>query len=267
MTVGVGFQGQDFVLLCTDSEITREYGKSEECKIHILSDKNSNYPSACIYAGDVDFMKRVLPSLERVCRGEKTNLIQRLEREWAGIYKKMRRREKQGIMLPWIQMVFAIGTKTGPKLYYANLDIFRREKKFETVGIGGDVARSVIEPAYKPGASLSRPELLLLAASGVKQAKDYVRYCGKKTQILVLDGASSLFGGPYVDEIPDLEADFAFFREKSSKLLLSMANAEPDDSTFDEELDKFTKAMKARHDTQVEQEIELRKESHREDEN
>lgn len=267
MTVGVGFQDQDFVLLCADTEISRGYGKSEECKIQILSKKGADWPCACIYAGDVDFMKLLLPSLERICRGEKTKIVERLTKEWMRIYKKMRLREKRGIESPWVQMLFAIGSKSGPKLYYANQDIFRRERKYETIGIGRDVARSVIEPVYRAHSPLSRPEILLLAASGIKQAKDFVQYCGKKTQLLVLDDTSAFFGGPYVDEIPVFEADFEFFRTKSSRLLLSLANTDPDNSTFDEDLEAFRREMKSYHDRQVEEEMQLRKDSENEMEN
>jgi 20S proteasome alpha/beta subunit len=264
VTVGVGFQNQDFVLLCADTEISRGYGKSQECKIHILSRKSSMVPCACIYAGDVNYMKQVLPSLQRICQSSETKIVGRLKREWDAVYKKSCKRLKKGIESPWIEMLFAIGSKAGPKLYSAQGDIFRPEKDYEIIGLGSDVARSVIEPAYRAHPPLSRPELLLLAASGIKQAKDYVQGCGKKTQCLVVDDTSALFGGPYVDELSGFETDFEFFREKSSRLLLALSDAEPEDSTFSEQLEKFTKDVKSYHDRQVEEETRLRMDSEKE---
>lgn len=263
MTVGVGFQGRDFVLLCADSEISRGDWKSQECKIHILSGRFSKCHCACAYAGDVDYMKQVLPSLERVCRANPTKIVSRLKREWDSIYKKSMKRCNRGVENPLIQMLFAIDSGAGPKLYLGNRDIFRAEQKYEIIGIGGDVARSVVELAYRDLPALTRPEALLLAASGIKQAKDYTQGCGKKIQCLVLDKIGAFFGGPYVDELNKFEEYFQFFRERTSRLLLALANVEEDDPTFEEELRRFNKELKEFHEEEVKKESILRDEASR----
>jgi len=261
MTVAIGFQNEEFVLLCADSEISYgSSGKAQECKIHILSDRSSQIECACVYAGDVHYMEQVLPSLERVCRTNPTKLLKRLERECDSIFCKSQKRERRGVEFPYVQLLFAIGLQSGPKLYSSIWDIFKQKRSYEIIGIGRDVARSIIEPAYRTNPPLSRPETLMLAACGIKQASDYVQGCGKKIQCLVLDKSSGFLGGPYIDELTDFEKYFQFFREKSSKLMLSLSNVDEDDSTFDDELKLFCKQLKAFHSWEVEKETRLREE-------
>lgn len=262
MTVGAGFQGDNFVLLCADSQISRGVHKFQECKLYVLPGKDRSGTCACVYAGDVDFMKKVLPSIRRIVRSsDPEKVVSRLENEWDAIFRKMQTREKRKVEFPWIDMLFAISTASGPRLCSASYDIFRVEEQYETIGIGREMMRSVVEPAYPKHHSLSRREALLLAASGIKQAKDYVQGCGKKIHCLVLD--TDLMATPFVDDLTEHEKRFDFLRAQTGSLLLGMSDIEQEESTFDERLENFVQQVKGFRQRKVYEEQEKRKETER----
>jgi 20S proteasome alpha/beta subunit len=250
MTVAIGFQCYDGVLLCADTEISHgQTGKSQESKLHVLSKGSKGHGCACVYAGDVDFMKQVLPSLEGTIRDqEHKQLVNRLNREWLSIHKKSATRWKRGEEFPFIQMLFAIGTGDGPKLYSANLDILRLEKRYEIIGVGADVARSFIEPFYPDTAPLlSMQEAAFLATGALALAKNVVQGCGKKSQFLWFDDISDQFRnfgyGPLdASERKKLEADFVYLQEALGPLVIAFSHIGY--TPFDGELKTFTDKFK-----------------------
>ncbi len=244
MTVAIGFQCSDGVLLGADTEISYgQTGKSQESKIHILSEWGKGQGCACVYAGDVDFMKKVLPSLEGVARSKGGKLARRLEREWLSIHKKSRVRFKKGEEFPFIQMMFAIAARSGPKLYLARGDIFRPESEYEALGVGRDVARAFVGPFYPEGRKPTLLEASFLATGGLKQAKDYVQGCGKQSQFLYLSLLDCVLGGPFPPSGGDnLEKDFLYLWKELAPLVIAFSK--PTQTHFEKVLKQFQRRLK-----------------------
>ncbi len=249
MTIAMGFQCFDGVVLCADTEMSHgRSGKSQESKIHILSNGTSGYGCACVYSGDVDFFKRTIPSLERAVRNQKGKLVGRLEREWLAIHKKSMVRFKREEEFPFVQMLFAVGTGSGPRLYSAYLDNFRPEKKYGIIGVGDNVARSFIEPYYPSSQELpSCDEMTFLAMGGLYLAKNFVQGCGKKSQFLVFDDVSDQAGLEVLGatEKERIEKDFLYLQEQLGILVLGFSRIGC--VTFDDALRQFMGKIKAYH--------------------
>ncbi len=243
MTVAMGFQCSDGVLLCADTELSYgTSGKSQECKIHILSGGGKGPACACVYAGDVDFMKKVLPSLEQAADAEETKIAHRLEREWQTIHRKSRTRFRKGEEFPWIQMLFAIGGKRGPRLYYANGDIFRLEKRCEFIGIGRDVARSWVAPFYPATKPPALQEASFFVIAGLKTAMQFVQGCGGEAQTLLFGVFSGVLEPLEVSNSKELEERFLYLQAKIGPLVASFS--EVTSPRFDRALKRFAGNLK-----------------------
>lgn len=256
MTVAIGFNCVDGVVLGADSEMTGGISKWADKKIHsFLGPEFKSQPHFAYTTDDVDFAKNVVNRLASAIKtAEKGNSqlipavkgeLKKIHKEYSRIYPKKEER-------PVVEILLALYDPE-PSLYVLRGVEATPVSRAEYIGWGDLAARSTADPLFSP--ELKTYEAASLATYGIFMAKEYAKYVGKPSHVVMLQRRSEVIWGPTVfwlkqEEIQEMESDFKAFLGSISPVLCSCyfeTYEDPKIDKFEEKLKTFTQHMKKQH--------------------
>jgi hypothetical protein len=231
MTIAAGFRCKDGVLLCSDTQITEEAGKSYESKIFPI---NPSADCFLAYAGYVGFIKEFVEELRKITAHEEgAKLIQVAKTHYKRFHHKhYTQAPKNERAFAHILMTVRVGNRI--VLYGASGRQFYLVDKRESFGSG----KPVVEPFFAP---FDFCDLSLGAAAnaviyGLWRAKEFAALVGGKTKILTIDDANPVVvldeqNNPVMEEpsaklwrdeeVKEVEDDYLYFDEEIRSLFLN----------------------------------------------
>jgi hypothetical protein len=195
MTIAVGFQCDEGIVLCADTEETAGNIKQRTGKIVLTAHPEMKHIVAFAGAGWTDY---VLTAIEKAtdglgkCNGIK-EIAHHLEEKLVGFF--------DGHLANWayfpeaerpsVELLIGVSLKDGPRglFYYGGTSFYSIREK--AIGIGTIVANNLIGEHNKAGND-SLDDLCRLGVFVLSRAKKQVAYCGGETQMIALRG-----GGDY----------------------------------------------------------------------
>lgn len=193
MTIAVGFQCDEGIVLCADTEETAGDIKQWRRKVVLTCDPERKHLVAFAGAGWTDY---VLTAIEKAtdglgeCNGI-GEITDHLEEKLVGFF--------DGHLANWacfpaaerpsVELLIGVGVKDGPcrLFYYCGTSFYSIQEK--AIGIGTIVANNLIGEHNKAGND-SLADLCRLAVFVLSRAKKQVAYCGGETQMIALRGGS-----------------------------------------------------------------------------
>jgi hypothetical protein len=195
MTIGIGFKCSNGVVLCADSQISKEGGlKYNEKKIYTIngvhpSDHDYHGITLC-YAGDPDIMKLLCERIDglfgQTCAPQDwdgSGLITwndmfrgEVEKTLRGLYKTHSAKDQQ------LELLCAIFSKeAGVSLYRAQGRVVRSSEHAECIGVGDSSVLRFLADLFATR-ELSVLQGLTLGCYMVAKARTYIAGCGGPTQ-------------------------------------------------------------------------------------
>jgi hypothetical protein len=269
MTLALGLQCRDGIVLGADSQITGDASKWSEKKI-IDFPKLRCHPYFAFATNDVDFAKGVVGRLaDCIGNAERVNseIVSGLKAELKKIHKEYCRLFPKKEERPTCDLLLA--------LYEQHLSLYLIRgvecvavPQAEYIGFGESVGRSIATPLFS--ASFSTQDAERLAVYVLMQAKEYVRDVGKGSDIVQIWENIDPFG-PFrwwssQEVVKEMEEDFAVFQKAVQPILTGcyfgiLEEEERDD--FQNRLRIFAKTIKAQRHKRIRRARQLRRNSDR----
>jgi 20S proteasome alpha/beta subunit len=193
VTIGVGFKCIDGIVLASDTQYTRGSIKTQGPKLFPLSD-TPELAVALAGAGRVPFMKRACEKIEAALKAlvepaleDVRTTIERALVDFFHYYiypMPSPEREQSGF-----ELIAGVWTrKDGFGLFKTEdvtvTPVTKHGSAYCSIGYGQYVSEYALGLTFQPGINMENAKFI--AALCVKAAKDYVDYCGGRTQIITL---------------------------------------------------------------------------------
>jgi len=239
MTIAAGFSYQGGILLCADTQHEAGAAKTYSAKIGMIHCPFGDIGYA--YAGHTEF---ALSAKEHCAKKLKTisdpdRVIPELERILAREYRKTVYTHPDRLTDGMIQysLLFSVRTKTSETwLYSAHETALHEEPEVKCIGLGSDVANSIMRSTYTP--HLTEAQAIYLATYALSQVCKYVPGCGGPLHILVLrSNGTSDFISPH--KIAAIQAATEDFEVRAQRLLYAALNQQMPDNAFEQEVKSF----------------------------
>lgn len=191
MTIAIGFNCKDALLICTDTQMT----VSGIAKLHgskIFREEYSNGSrSAIAIAGTVSYARMAMQHVEQRIRdiSVENATVQKIrteiENEVYGMHKKYIWRDPDRYSLSF-QLLVAIWSPVDRRavLFWTETATVSELHGYTPIGVGGDLAHYIIRPRYSP--DLTEAEIRPIAVDAIAKAKDWVDGCGGFTEMICL---------------------------------------------------------------------------------
>jgi hypothetical protein len=242
VTIIAGFKSYEGVVLCADTQETREHAKRKVSKvrfeprnIHGLEIHHSNLAAAFCGAGDGPFIDKLIEeawkaakdssSLDEACENIKGSIEYQHEK-FGKIY--------QPGFVPETQLIFGIKMDGDSKLFTSLGPVVNEKDGYDSGGIGYYMADFLAGRMYKD--HLTVRQCVILAAYILYQAKEHVEGCGGDSQIVVLRERES---SGFVDwrRIEAITKLLSHADHEIGDLLLTSANLDITDEKLKETID------------------------------
>jgi 20S proteasome alpha/beta subunit len=189
MTIAVGFQCDEGIVLCADTEETAEPFKQRTRKVVLTSDPERKHLVAFAGAGSTDY---ILTAIEKAtdglgeCSGIE-KIAHHLEENLVGFFNAHLANWAYfpAAERPDVELLIGVDVKDGPcrLFYYRGTSFYSIQEK--AIGIGTIVADNLIGEHNKAGND-SLADLCRLSVFVLSRAKKQVLYCGGETQMIAL---------------------------------------------------------------------------------
>ena len=183
MTIALGFRAPDGIVLCTDSQMTKEGGLKFNDK-KIFNIVNERWTAGIAFAGSADLMKNIvdeldglLSDLERDGPPVTVQAQMCLEQVAESFSKKYRDKV--------VEFLFGISDGLyGKALFSVRGKVVSRGER-EYIGVGDSSVIRYLAGLF--GGPMDASQCLLLACYMVHQAKEFIDQCGGPIQTCVLN--------------------------------------------------------------------------------
>ena len=265
VTLALGFQCRDGIVLGADSEISGAISKWSEKKI-LHFPRLKSHPYFAYATDDVDFAKNMIDRLKTCIdhaeRGN-SNIVAGLKGELKKIRKEYGRTYPPKEERPICDLLLVL-RKQRLRLFLLRGVECTPVAQAEYIGIGEPVARSIATPLFNT--IFTTPDAGRLAVYVLMQAKEYVRDVGKRSDVVQIWENPELSGGDQwwygQDEVKEMEEDFAAFQKSLQPILtgcyFSVFEAEGKDE-FREKLRVFSKAIEVQRRKRIRHAKQLHK--------
>ncbi|MGA3169144.1 MAG: hypothetical protein ABSF14_23860 [Terriglobia bacterium] len=211
MTIAAGFKCRDGVLLCADSQITSDQGKTYQAKIFGINKPAGVYLTYC---GSVLFAKELVDVLRESLKGDPGKSAAKKVRK---IYQHFHHRhytQPKKAEKSFADILITLRDEDQALLYHASGRHFLLVDTYQPLGIGREYGESLFAPFYNK--TMTRTEAGYLAIYALWKIKAYVHGCGGRTHIReVLDDPGILPAPRWLAEadLKRIEADYEFFEK------------------------------------------------------
>jgi len=244
VTIIAGFKSYEGVVLCADTQETREHAKRKVSKLRyephspLAGDKwvnHSNLAAAFCGAGDGPFIDKLVEeawkaaenstSLDEACVNIKGSIEYQHEK-FAKIY--------QPGFLPETQLIFGVKMDGDSRLFTSLGPVVNEKQGYDSGGVGYYMADFLAGRMYKD--HLTVRQCVILAAYILYQAKEHVEGCGGDSQIVVLRERES---SGHVDwrRVEAITKLLEHADHEIGELLLRSANLDIEDKELKESID------------------------------
>lgn len=254
VTIGIGFECSDGLVLATDTQYTRRGYRSHGPKLFPCEDANRNDIKILVAgAGTVSYMRRAIEmfrsELHALSSPTTEGIRVAAEKAITDFYKAHLYPNPKYDPDDAFELLFGVWTKSdGVALLSSNDTVVERANTdasgFATIGCGSDVAE------YASGFVLNKPfsveEAKYVSVVCVKAAKDNVEACGGNTEVRIMRPTSN---GCLQEKVPGYEIErtetFALSLREALKLVTVTLDAGQDGEALpDGEVGSFTDAIR-----------------------
>jgi 20S proteasome alpha/beta subunit len=261
MTVVAGLVCSNGVVLAADTEITHaDNWKTYESKIFPINRETGCYFA---YTGTPDFAKELADRLRSKTKAkddpdEITTVIKQEYQAMVGDQRKKLASDRTSAqVLVTVRRDVREPFKTKihdykTSLYQATEGNFFEVNDYAVLGIAEAQGTAIFKPLYSR--YLSVRENVYRAIYAVQKVKRWLQGVGGETEIIeILNNDSRPFADFGKLEIKQIEDDFDFLEEQLKPLMIALPST-MNDAYFQATLDRFTKALQARHAKRLETE-------------
>lgn len=252
VTIIAGFSSYEGIVLCADTQETREHAKRQVPKLRfephstLLSDKSihhSNLAAAFCGSGDGPFIDKLVEeawkgaegasSLDEACDSI-AHSIEDQHEKFGKIY--------QPGTLPEAQLIFGVKMGGDSRLFTSLGPIVNEGRGYESAGIGYYMADFLASRMYKD--HLTVRQCVILAAYILYQAKENVEGCGGDSHIVVLRNHES---SGHVDwrRVEAVTKLLTHADHEISDILIRSADLDMKDKEFKEQIDLSSHLLQA----------------------
>ncbi|GEM_PF-6058424 len=231
MTIAVGFQCKNSVLLAADTEISYgQAGKTYQTKLFQINPREDCW---AVYSGVVDFMNELVGQLRQSTKGKSgTALVQTVRKAFRQFmyehYTKPPKAEKT-----WANLLITVRENKKVSLYCATGRHFYQVEKYRALGGGAEQAEPLLNAMYSR--HMDSLQAGYLAVYALRSPKGFVRGVGGDTDILAIEHqAQSVvsFAEWSKQEVTQAESDFAFLDKTLRPVLFAFPNLNVEPSRF-----------------------------------
>lgn len=232
MAIALGFHCGDSVVLCSDSQmIVPGPLQNEDVKVHSVS--GSDWVISFTFAGYPHLAKllqrQLRRELKRTTGFDSEELVKGLENSLAKL------KASHGKQMGSQQFLCAISSCTEiPRLIRVQDDVIVTIGEWDAIGLGDSaLIRSLVDSFWND--RMTAIQTVVTSAYLVAQAKKFIRACGGKTSIVILQrGCAEEYAGmhlePYLEDI----------RHCLAKMFMTMSDIRTDRNDFDSNLRGLT---------------------------
>lgn len=250
MTLALGFKCSDGIVLGADSEITGVASKWSEKKI-VDFPKLKSHPYFAYSTDDIDFAKGVIGRLAgRIEHAEQTgsDAIAELKGELKKVHKEYSRTYPKKEDRPVLELLLVLRGQ-GLNLFTIRGIECTPVSQAGYIGSGEPVGRAIATPLFNN--SLTTSDAERLAVYTLMQAKEYVPYVGKQSDIVQIWETPDPLG-PFQwwsgqEEVKEMEDDFKVFQKAVQPILTGCyfgASEDEGKDDFPEKLKAFSQTIK-----------------------
>ncbi len=240
MTIAIGFQCPDGIVLCADTQYTEGGVKYYRTKLHGL--EFSQGKLAFAIAGSVDFALMTINKIKSEIGASaftKMQITKCMEAALLSVYREHlyphpRYSYPDG---PSFSLLVGMWSKSDALCLWAATETSIMEvEQFRCIGSGRDLGQSLADVFYEP--TMRADEAVVLGSYIIMHAKKHVEGCGGDTQIRVLknDGRAQKEDPIYTRE---REAYLDEFDQSIQRLFYACGTLDLPDDVFDFNLQKF----------------------------
>jgi Proteasome subunit len=237
-TIAAGFRCSDGVVLCADTEITLEMGKTYQSKIFLINEALGCYLT---YSGFPDFAKELADELASKTAGKHADeAVVEIKSSYRDFFQRYCKPDES---MTWTSILLTLREANRVNLYIGRQQQFPSEPHYATLGIGQAQAEVVFNPLYHEW--MLTDEAVYTAIYGLGIVKRFVSGCGGETEYVeVLDDAHALpFRRLLRPSSREIEQDFEAFSHYVHTTLLAFPNLEVDSRRFKELLQSLQKTL------------------------
>lgn len=243
MTIAAGFRCGDSIVLCADSEMT----VGQDLKLRrakVLTYEAEDCKLLFAGAGNADFIRMISQKICNAVGSTPTHyeLQCLIEKQLLNVFRNhVRWYPTPEDQKPNFDLLIGAWTKDeGLELFKSSATAVNRAGNFECIGWGAALGGYLADKRYSY--LLTEKEGMAVAIYILRQAKDYVPYCGKESSVQVLQ-ADGTIKRVSTTQIVQQEEYFDEFEYAVTDLLLA-GYIEEDDREFDSRLKYFGDRLK-----------------------
>jgi 20S proteasome alpha/beta subunit len=247
MTIAVGMQCNDGVVLAADSEICLgPGGKIYQSTLHKISGLASIYT---IFAGHIDFAEELAATLRKATQGKKGNQLTTSIQAAYGSFWRERHTEPLPAHKTLTDLLFTINEGSRISLFHASCNRLTPVKTYSVLGIGNEKAQAVFSALYRTGMSSTLASYM--AIYGLGRMKGLVQGCGGASRVWKM--TNSVFDQTLLaeSEIARAEEGFAFFEREFFSVMFNFPDPRVDNEHFQAILKHFATAAKRRRTVMI----------------